>query len=224
MFLFQTCYEMERYLKDEPKMKSYKKLSSSDRTWYEVNCIDDFTDRHYDALSSGSSPCSWDGALSCAILVKQEPLDIMDDEDDDSSSFESPVHSDVQLRLVARNSGTLTPPSSPESGQGGHSNESSGGASDLDVCGLRISNGHRNTIVRVRASGLTRYISVVPRPQISNNSISSSTTTTKHHTRLDHSPDSKRRIHKCQFLGCKKVYTKSSHLKAHQRTHTGWYT
>ena len=55
----------------------------------------------------------------------------------------------------------------------------------------------------------------------SSNSTASSTTRPGAVTSTKDNSLKRRRVHKCDFPECDKVYTKSSHLKAHKRTHTG---
>jgi len=51
--------------------------------------------------------------------------------------------------------------------------------------------------------------------------VSSSTSASNGSMGADFDTLKRRRVHKCDFPQCDKVYTKSSHLKAHKRTHTG---
>ena len=128
IFSLQTCYEMERYLKDEPKQHAYKKLAADlDTPWdlftapgpisgswkVEVDpyCIEELNinDKNLDniSMSSSSSPCSgvsWDSSLSCAVVVKKEKLDL-DDDDNNSDSYDDESFAKIpfQSRLICKN-------------------------------------------------------------------------------------------------------------------------
>lgn len=105
--LKQTCYEMDRYLKDEPKSKAFK-LEPNLTPWELISangpitgswsvkvdplCFDELlNDRNLDTLSmsSSSSTCSgksWDSSISCSLVVKKERID--DDYEDSDSNDE----------------------------------------------------------------------------------------------------------------------------------------
>lgn len=111
-FHSQTCYEMDRYLKDEPKPKTFKTEPSDMVPWelftapgpisgswsvkVDPLCFDELlNDRNLDSLSmsSSSSTCSgksWDSSLSCSLVVKKERMD--DDYEDSDSNDEKIVH------------------------------------------------------------------------------------------------------------------------------------
>lgn len=90
----------------------------------------------------------------------------------------------------------LTPPSSPDSASSGTSGTTSPRLSRQRICITKQRTNNSNKIIGTYNSSSSLKLDLA-------------------------GIDNKERIHRCQYADCAKVYTKSSHLKAHTRKHTG---
>lgn len=229
----QTILEMERYLKDEPKV--FKPLElNMDNPWDRFSLlpspnktVKSELDEDFVLESSGSSVADSGNSSGGEDRLSVSDLEVGSSALDSSSSSNTvswETTKDTHHRKgPKRRSATSSIEASAKEQQ--HTMMISGGrrlgSTSSTECGkFATSTATGGSPPHTVHLALTKGGGVII--QQSGGSLGSQVSEVRpHRPRFEINPDSKRRIHKCQFNGCKKVYTKSSHLKAHQRTHTG---